>query len=423
MGKSKTKPLIIHELRVKNIGPIKEIEVVPKGDVVELTGPNGAGKSTVLDAISYALSGARSFKDIPHVIRKGEEEAEVVVDLGEYRVIREWTGEANYRLKVMAKLEDGNETQISAPQSVLDTFGQTIGVDPLELSDKRNATMRKEFLESFVEEDLDRLDEEYKDTFTKRTDVNRDVKKAKAQKESLDPAPDEVPEKVDISGETKKLQEAQAHNNKVERSKEELEAIERRITTTEEEIARLQEKLEKEKERKAAAEEWIEENPATDVEPIEYRISKAEQISEQHRLVERHQELDKEIKVGEKQSEKLTKELEEITTRKTEAIKAANMPLDGLNLEESDVTIDGQPFLQYSEGERLKFAALMIVGSNPRFRVIPIKEGEKLDSKNMAILKKVCKEHGFQLWIERMDESGEVGFVFNNGEITKQNNK
>jgi hypothetical protein len=54
---------------------------------------------------------------------------------------------------------------------------------------------------------------------------------------------------------------------------------------------------------------------------------------------------------------------------------------------------------------------------NPVLRVIRIVEGSLLDSETMADINKMVSEGEYQLWIERVEDSGKVGIVIEDGSI------
>ena len=49
------------------------------------------------------------------------------------------------------------------------------------------------------------------------------------------------------------------------------------------------------------------------------------------------------------------------------------------------------------------------------------KDGALLDSKNLAIIDRMAGEHDFQIWLESVDETGEIGIVIEAGEVKKNN--
>lgn len=51
----------------------------------------------------------------------------------------------------------------------------------------------------------------------------------------------------------------------------------------------------------------------------------------------------------------------------------------------------------------------------------PIKDGSLLDSKSMQIINEMAGTNDYQVWIERVDESGKVGFYIEDGNVTAVN--
>src|ERR1035441_8426583 len=75
----------IIKLTSENVKRLQAVEITPDGNVVVIGGKNGAGKSSVLDSIEYALGGDTADR-MP--VRRGEEKAKIVLDLGEIIVKR-----------------------------------------------------------------------------------------------------------------------------------------------------------------------------------------------------------------------------------------------------------------------------------------------------------------------------------------------
>lgn len=63
--------LRIVRLTAENIKKLRAVEIVPSGNVVQITGPNGSGKTSVLDAIYYALAGAGAHPSRPVLAKAG----------------------------------------------------------------------------------------------------------------------------------------------------------------------------------------------------------------------------------------------------------------------------------------------------------------------------------------------------------------
>jgi hypothetical protein len=93
------------------------------------------------------------------------------------------------------------------------------------------------------------------------------------------------------------------------------------------------------------------------------------------------------------------------------------MPVEGLGFDTDGVTFNGIPLAQVSAAERLRVSVAMAMSLNPTVRVIRITDGSLLDSDNMAIIADLADTNDFQVWIERVDETGDVGIVIEDGVI------
>ena len=63
----------------------------------------------------------------------------------------------------------------------------------------------------------------------------------------------------------------------------------------------------------------------------------------------------------------------------------------------------------------------MAMALNPEIRVIRITDGSLLDSGNLALIAEMADEHDFQVWIEKVDESGTIGVYIEDGAVAAVN--
>lgn len=183
----------IVSLTAENVKRISAVHIVPgDGGVVLIGGRNAQGKSSVLDSIMYALGGASAIPDEP--IRRGQESAEVTVDLGDIIVRRRFTQSGS---TVTVKTRDN--ASYSSPQKVLDGLFSKLSFDPLKFAQMKPDEQAKTLIE-LVGIDTTDLDKSRAKTFEDRTVVNRLVKEAEValslvpDVESIDDVPDVRPD-------------------------------------------------------------------------------------------------------------------------------------------------------------------------------------------------------------------------------------
>jgi hypothetical protein len=91
------------------------------------------------------------------------------------------------------------------------------------------------------------------------------------------------------------------------------------------------------------------------------------------------------------------------------------MPVDGLSFGTDEVLYNGLPLAQASSAEQLRVSVAIAMAANPKLRVLRIKDGSLLDEYSLQTLADTAEMNDFQIWIERVDTSGSVGVVMEDG--------
>jgi energy-coupling factor transporter ATP-binding protein EcfA2 len=412
-----------------NIKKLKVVEIRPDGHIVEITGPNGSGKSSVLDAIFYALAGA---KDIPsQPIRRGQLKAHVTLELGDVTVTRKFSKDTGTSLVAEAK----NGARFPTPQRLLDEMLGKLTFDPLEFS-RMDPKKQLEQIRSMVklDVDLDKLDADNRNDFEKRTELNREIKSLDAQGFGFTFPEDTPDEEIDISKLAEELEAAGRQNAALERALSERKAIENtiRARTQHAHESRLQaERLRKNAEEcDKAAEMDIAENltdtatlekmqlPApTDTAEVRELINSARQINASVTKKKQQAAIFAQAKKKRDAADALTESMAARLNAKNTAIAAANMPIEGLSFGEGEVVYNGLPFDQASSAEQLRVSVAVAMAANPKLKVLRIQDGSLLDETSMKLLAKMAEDSDYQIWIERVDTSGKVGVVMEDGAV------
>lgn len=82
--------------------------------------------------------------------------------------------------------------------------------------------------------------------------------------------------------------------------------------------------------------------------------------------------------------------------------------------------LNGVPFNQGSDAEQLRASLGIAMALNPKLKVIRVRDGSLLDDDSMKIVEQMADKNNFQIFIERVDSSGKVGIVMENGLVRKQ---
>lgn len=418
----KDQHLKIIQLEAQNIKRLKAIRIRPDGNMIVIGGNNGQGKTSVLDSIMYALGGKSAVCDEP--IHKGETRAEIVIDLGEFIVTRTFTEKGG---SLTIKNADG--VKQGSPQALLDSLAGRLSFDPLDFArmdtGKQAATLRE-----MVGLDFTELDYERKQTFDKRTDINRGLKAAKAKLEDAPLHPDAPVEEVsvaDLSAELAKAQEAEVEFERKKAewigAKEAVAQIERVAERVTEELAVARRDIINYTAKAQAAKEAAKAVPDLKAEGIRSRLDAAEDLNAHYRANKVYEALGDDCDKLSSQSAELTKTLARQDKEKQTALAKAKFPVKGLSFNEDGVTLNDLPFEQASAAEQLRISIAMGIALNPKLRVMLIRDGSLLDEKSLAMVAEMAAESDSQVWIERVGDGAEVSVVLEDGEIRAEKPK
>lgn len=429
--------LRIVRLTAENVKKLRAVEIVPAGNVVQITGANGSGKSSVLDAIYYALAGAGAHPSRP--VRAGTERAVIKLDLGEITVIRRFTESGGTSLQV----EASNGARFPSPQRLLDELLGALTFDPLDFS-RMDPRRQLDQLRGLVklDTDIDALDAANRTDYASRTDHNRQARALRAQAEAIEVDPAAPATLVDLDALLEELQSAGEVNAEIERRRARRNDAERDVQAIRDQanrernqagvlrlqIARLQQEaidLESQAANTDARADRLLAQLATaaplaaptDLSGIRARIDQAKVTNTKVASRQRRAELEAQAAAEEAKSQALTDAMEKRTTERSEAIGRASMPVPGLSFGDGEVIYNGIPFAQASSAEQLRVSVAIAMAANPKLRVLRIKDGSLLDENGLRLIAEMAGDRDFQIWIEQVDTSGLVGIVMEDGAV------
>jgi hypothetical protein len=413
----------ILNLRAENIKKLTAIDITPNSDVIMITGENGAGKSSVLDCITMALKGGREIPEKP--IRHGEDKGKIMLDLGDYIVLRSFT-EKSTTLQIRSK--DG--ALQSSPQKLLDKIVGNISFDPLDFMNNDKKKQREIFL-NLIGVDTTSLDQEEKDLREERLLVGR-------SKDSLVARYKEMPEWKDVNGKeeisalsiSKQLQDALKTNSSIDTFIQDNEKIKigamedvEKIEKLEKELADLRLRVENAKLIYKSNKEKIATMVKIDTSPIEDSMAILETTNSHIRDNKEKDRIKKEMEASMDNYDGLTKRIEKTISKRRGLLEKVVIPIPGLNFNDGELLYNNIPLDQVSDGEKLMISLSISMALNPTLKVLRIKDGSLLDDMNRAIIKKAVKDKGYQLWYESVGSDSKVGIVIEEGNIISVDGK
>lgn len=416
---------------VQNFKRIELAQIEPTGEVIEVTGRNGQGKSSILDAIEAALGGKEHDPKKP--IRRGQEKARVVLDLGDLIVERVWTDKTD---RLVLRNREG--ATFSRPQERLNDLVGGLAFDPLAFMSMKPGEQRATLLR-VIGVDLGGFEARRRAAFEHRTEVNRDWKAARARLQAIaEPLPDTPDSEVSIADLTHRLQEAteeQRHNeaaraeasrreSDARKAQEAVDAQETMIRALEQQLAEARLELDRCRERAEAAETvagdargFADALVDPEIDAIHEQIRSADAVNRLVRQKLARRTLADEVDALAKASDRDTETLGSIDDEQAQALAAAPVPVSGLGVSEDGVTLNGLPLDQASSMEQIRACTAIGAALNPKLRIALIRHGNDLDPEALSAFYAECQVHGLQAWVERISGIGADAIVIEAGRI------
>lgn len=449
----------IIELVAENFRKLRVVEINPGGQpVVKVTGRNGQGKTSVIDSIWFGLKGQKTLPDRKtDVVRRGSERMKVTVKVGEdggketFTIVRTLGMEGNPPTLTITPAVH-KEAQ-KTPQEYLDDLFGALTFDPLAFAHMSTADQVAELKKTAkLDIDFEQLAAEDETDYNERTAVNREVKLLEGQLAGMTVLEGLPKSKIDTASLTAAIEKAAETNRQAQavfQARQELGATaariglekteaDRLITTRETEITSLEKQLaaartalEKAKtdrdateKRRQAAELAFQSAPAGDLVDVGALSQELQSAERTNRAIDeraRYDSLKAQKDEKTRKAAQLTRAMEQRAEKKRAALANAKIPVDGLIFDEQRVTYRGIPIDQLGEGEQIRISTLIGMAANPKLRILCIRHGEALDEDGLKQLAAIAKEHDFQIWMARVDSTGKVGIVLEDGMVKARN--
>jgi chromosome segregation ATPase len=405
----------VKNLSIRNLRNVKSLDVEFADSLVKISWDNGAGKSTVVDAIFLAIVGKTYIgkgRTIESLINKWESKAEIDVTLQDSgkklkisRTIREsWSVALDIWSSEWEKLT----------QTDLDKLLSDFTIDPLSFT-RMSKKDQFELIKKVTWVDTTEIDKEYKDKFELRTVANRAYKESKAALDEMGKV--EFIEPMDTTEILKQIDDANSKNLEAERAQDlikqlddAIESNNKQMSDIDSQIKVLQEKRNQIElqttEIKTRLENWKSKKwEIIDTQALKDKLGSAQEHNQKVAKFERYCELKESVQKLETRAMTLDSDVKNLSEKKEDMIKGANLPIDGMIFSEDDgIIVDGIPFDQYSSAQQMIMACRVATAMTPELKVIYIKDGSLLDSNRLQELEDFAAKNDYQIFCERVGE-------------------
>lgn len=424
--KKKTDDIRLLELTIQNFRGLRfaHVKLDDEGRLIPVTGKNKAGKTSMLQAILSLVHGAKEAPESPINDQAADGEKSFVrAKFNNNFTVEERFTERGRYLTVVS--EDGG----SYKQAKLNEWIEGVSGDPIHLWSLRKDRLLNVLLQTSTEPDaeaklaaIERAEDSVRE---ERAPHNSTIQRVQRME-----APDgERPKPVDFLSLFARSQELEKEANEYRRMQEDFENAGTAADTAERNILDLRAKIaEWEKQKNSAQEEMgrlagVIKNtvdPNIEKEAVAAEIRRGEAQDNILKAWETWDNAQSDLTEAREESQRLTKQLQQIQKEKAEYIAGIESKVDGLTftLPEGETTIEpmlhGRGLHAASGAERARFQIDTLFALNPRLKIILLPdEGDAFDGDYLTQIDTDSRERGFQTWICRIQEGleGEIKIV------------
>lgn len=405
----------ISSLEIENVKRVKAVRLEPTANgLTVIGGRNGQGKTSVLDAIAWALGGDRFRPSSP--ARDGSVIPPHLTVRLSNGIIAERNGK-NSNLKVLDP--SGNKSG----QALLDSFISAFALNLPKFMNANNKEKADTLLRVIgVGDELYRLENEEERKYNERRAVGQIADQKKKYAKEMTEYPDAPDELVSAADLIRRQQEILARNGENQRLRQQKDALENRANELSSQISKLNSELtgvlyQLEQARKTVA-ELHDESTAE----LERSIASIDEINRRVRANLDKEKAESDAAMFSEQYDALSREIESIRKQKYDLLHNANLPLEGLSVEDGELTYRGHKWDSMSGSEQLRVATAIIRKLNPDCGFVLMDKLEQMDVETLNNFGQWLEQEGLQVIATRVSGGGECSIIIEDGYSSQNEN-
>lgn len=406
----------INSLEFENVKRIKAVKLEPSANGLTIIGgKNNQGKTSVLDAIAWALGGDK-YKPTSSVREGAYTDPILHVELSNGLVV-ERKGK-NSSLKVIDP--NGNKSG----QQLLNSLISVLALDLpkfMGASDKEKGEILLQIIG--VGDKLAQLEAEESQLYNQRTAIGRIADQKKKYAEELqcwENVPD-VP--VSASELIERQQIILAKNGENQRKRQYLKQLEAEYEQVQRqylEIIARKKQLEDDLQIARTAAQNLQDESTVE---LERDIAAVDALNVKIRDNLNKEHAEEEARSYSEEYAKLTEQITDIRKKKQNLLLSADLPLDGLTVEDGKLLYHGRHWDSMSGSDQLRVATAIVRKLNPQCGFVLLDKLEQMDTDTLSEFGAWLEQEGLQAIATRVSVGDECSVIIEDGYVTGQENK
>lgn len=400
--------ITINEFEAENVKRIRAVKLHPSPTGLTIIGGNnGQGKTSVLDSIAWALGGEK-FRPTDAKNKDSVIPPYLHVTLSNGLVV-----ERNGKNSSLKVTDPSGE---KAGQKLLDSFIGTLALDLPKFMNASNTEKAKILLNILgVGDQLEELNNQERKIYDERTAIRRIAdQKEKYAKEQ--PYYSDVPEAPISSADLiKQQQEILARNGQRQQWIRDYDKYQAEYNSIVEQIDLLKERLHEVDEKVKASKHSPRELQMESTEELEASLANIEETNRKVRANLDKEKAEDDARQYRRQYDQLTDQIENIRNEKKSLLDHADLPLEGLCVENGNLIYNGEQWDCMSSSDQLKVATAIVKKLNPECGFVLIDKLEQMDMQTLKEFGDWLELEGLQVIATRVSTGDECSIIIEDG--------
>ncbi len=400
----------ISQLELENVKRIKACAIVPAANGLTIIGgDNNQGKTSVLDGIAWALGGDRFRPSEP--ARDGSVlPPSIHIELSNGLIV-ERKGK-NSDLKVIDP--EGNKSG----QQLLNEFVETLAINLPKFMQASNREKADTLLQIIgVGAELYELERQESELYNRRLTIGQIADQKKKYAAEMTYHPDAPKDLISASDLIKQQQTILARNGENQRMRERRDYCDRELAQAQIAFDEAKRRLELAEQNTVIARKSAEDLHDESTEELERNISNIDSINIRVRANLDKEKAETDAQEYSSQYDGLTGEINGVRQKKMDLLNGTKLPLDGLSVENGELTYKGYKWDGLSGSDQLKVATAIVRAVNPKCGFVLLDKLEQMDLKTLQEFGAWLETEGLQAIATRVSTGDECSIIISDGYV------